>query len=681
MNTRACIVACIGLWWLAACGGDADEPAPKPSVPVPFATVGDHLGIWDDGDYRPLFIQGVNLGVAVPGTLAGELAASREQYDRWLNQLGALGINAIRSYTLHYPRFYDALAHYNRQHAGKPIYLLAGVWLDEENTTGDFFDMTDGFDASIRENIDCAHGKCTIAERRGRAFGEYRTDVSAWIIGWIIGREIAPDEIRSTNLAHPEHTEYAGVAVSLPQGTPIEAWLVERLDHLVLYERERYGVERPFSISSWPTLDPLHHPTESPNRSMEDVEALDLENIDTRDAPGGFFASYHAYPYYPNFMKEDPEYATARDEQGPNAYFGYLRDLKRHYATHPLLIAEFGVPTSWGNAHFGAAGMNHGGEDEREQGAYAARMLANMRDANCAGGALFAWIDEWWKRTWIVDELALPRDRYRLWHNVASPEQNFGLIAFDLGAPDFKRWRATSGNGRITEVAADVDAEFFHVRLKLNAPVTAGEELTIAFDTYGDDVGESRLPDGSSAARRNEFALVYRAPDEAQLYVTQAYDLFGIWHGTSDESQLFHSIASDGAPWAKVRWRNNERRDTDLEEPNTIDEVGKLIVGTLDDAVSSRVGLIVDGSTLHVRLPWTLLQFADPSTRSVLADDRSTKPRETLISDGIALEVDLAGERLTTGRLRWDTWDEAPKTSERLKASAEILANALREMQ
>lgn len=676
MNARSCIVASMGLYWLAACGGDAAEPVPKPSVPVPFATVGDHLGVWDGGDYRPVFIQGVNLGVAVPGTLAGELAATREQYDGWLNQMGALGINAVRSYTLHYPRFYDALASYNRQHVDHPIYLLAGVWLDEDNPTRDFFDMTDGFDTSIRENIDCAHGKCKIAERRGRAFGDYRTDVSEWIIGWIIGREIAPLEVRSTNLAHPEHTQYAGEAVSLPQGTPIEAWLVERLDHLVLHERERYGVERPFSFSSWPTLDPLHHPTESAG-SLEDAEAIDLENIDTHDAPGGFFASYHAYPYYPNFINEDPEYANARDEQGSNGYLGYLRELKHHYATHPLLIAEFGVPTSWGNAHFGAAGMNHGGEDERAQGADAARMLGNMRDAQCAGGAWFAWIDEWWKRTWIVDELAMPRDRYRLWHNLASPEQNFGLIAFELGAPSFERWRATTGNGRIAELAADVDAEFFHVRLKLDAALAADEELTIAFDTYGDDVGESRLPNGSEAARRNEFAVVFRAPDQAQLYVTQAYDLFGIWHDTAGDSQLFHSIASDGAPWAKVRWRNDQHRAIDVDDTHAIDEVGKLVVGTIDDAVSTRAGLIVDGSIVHVRLPWTLLQFADPSTRSVLADDRSTERRETLTSDGVALEVDLAGERLQTARLGWETWDQAPKTTERLKASAGILADGL----
>jgi hypothetical protein len=663
------------LFW--SCSADSNALG-GPSGPLPYATVGSRLGVWDGTRHRPLFIKGINLGVAVPGTLAGELAATREQYDRWLEQIGSMGFNAIRVYTLHYPRFYDALEEYNRAHLDAPIYVLHGIWLDEENPSHDFFDMTTAFDAGIRQVIDCAHGRNLIPERKGRAFGNYRTDMSRWIIGWIIGREISPAEVATTNQLHPEYSSYQGKAISLPQGSPLESWLAERLDGLVLYERKLYGVERPISVSSWPTLDPLQHPSERMG-SAEDSETIDLENIDTSHAKGGYFASYHAYPYYPDFMTRDEAYLSASDEQGPNTYVGYLTALKAHYANHPLLVAEFGVPTSWGNAHFGAGGMNHGGEDELQQGNDAARLIRNTLETDCAGGAFFAWIDEWWKRTWIVDELAMPRDRYRLWHNITSPEQNFGLIEFKLPDPKYTRWPKLTGTGRIAEIQADADAEYFHVRVKLDHALEDGGALTIGFDTYGDGVGESLLPSRMSTQRRNEFALEI-TPDDAQLYVMAAYDLFGIWHLTSTDSQLYHSIASDSGDWVTVRWRNNLLPTTPTSADD-IDEIGRLVVRRAGAASDIRDGVVLDGATIEVRLPWTLLQFADPSTRSVIDDDRATPARETTVSDGIALSVQLGDELLETNRFRWEGWEEAPTTKETLKRSAKIFASGLKALQ
>jgi hypothetical protein len=645
--------------------------------PVPFAVAGDRLGVRDGDAYRPIFIKGVNLGVAVPGTQAGELAATREQYDRWFSQMAELGFNAIRTYTLHQPRFYQAFAKYNREHPDRPLWLLHGAWLDEENETGDFFDMTAEFDDGIREVIDCAHGECDVPERKGQAYGRYRTDVTPWMIGWIIGREIAPGEVTITNAAHAKHRSYHGQAISLDQGTPIEAWFAERLDVLVNYERARYGVERPVSVSSWPTLDPLAHPEEG--NEDEDAESLDLANIDTSLAPAGYFASFHAYPYYPDFITRDPLYQAGVDSQGPNTYLAYLRHLKQHYAHHPLLIAEFGIPTSWGNAHFGAADMNHGGEDEEQQGIYAARLLTNTLEADCAGGAFFAWIDEWWKRTWIVDELAMPRENYRLWHNVTSPEQNFGLIQFELGRP---RWqRLAQGGGRISAVEAAADAEFFHARVQLERPLRKGERLTIGYDTYGDPVGESVLPDGTPSQRRNEFALVITDTAPAQLYVTGAYDTFGIWHGLSTEAQLYRSIASDGGEWKKVRWRNNAQSEPEVELMSpvyrSVDEIGTLRVQHAGEQPNIKDGVVIDGATIEVRIPWTLLHFTDPTTRSVLDDDRATPGRETRVSEGIALSVALDADLIETGRFAWDGWQEAPRTTERLKRSAEIFAETL----
>ena len=647
---------------------------------APYATTGDYLGKWDGKEYQPIFIKGVNLGIGIPGTQAGELAATTEQYQRWLNRMGDVGINAIRLYTLHYPRFYRAIVEYNESNTDKPIYLFQGIWLEEDNPSKDLFDLTSLFDDTIKETIDGVYGNRQIAERRGRAFGSYEVDVSKWVIGWIIGREISPREVKTTNELHGELKSYKGETLQLFNGNPTEIWLAERIDELIEYERNRYGLERPVSFSNWPTLDPLTHPTE-PSSSFEDVETIDLGNMDMFNSKAGFFISYHAYPYYPNFISEDPDYRQYEDELGPNSYLGYLHDLKSHYKNMPLLIAEFGVPSSWGNAHFSYSGMHHGGHNEIEQGYYNTRMLNNIYDSRLAGGMLFEWIDEWWKRTWIVDELEMPHDRFRLWHNVASPEENFGLVTFDLGEPDYRKLVENKDTKRIREISAAANAAFFFIKISLNTDLQNGETITIGLDTYRDDLGESILPGDIKTSNRSEFALNVKAPSHAQLYVTQAYDLFGIWHNTSKQAQLYHSIASDGDPWVPVRWKNDSEHYSDDGQyyfPETTQEIGKLSVSSESDTVRSMDAIILGYNTIRIRIPWTLIQFTDPSTLSVLHDNGNTVERETAISEGIALSVSLGGELVETGRYSWEPWNEAPLTTEREKLSLEIFANGLK---
>ncbi len=91
--------------------------------------------------------------------------------------------------------------------------------------------------------------------------------------------------------------------------------------------------------------------------------------------------------------------------EGPNSYSGYLNDLKNHYSAIPLVIGEFGVPSSWGSAHQSFSNMDHGGYSEVQQGEKNMRLMHNILDAGCAGGFMFSWMDEWFKPTWIVQYL------------------------------------------------------------------------------------------------------------------------------------------------------------------------------------------------------------------------------------------------------------------------------------
>ena len=60
------------------------------------------------------FLPGIDLGATTPGNLPGQLAITPGDYARWLDEMGALGVRAIRIYTIHPPAFYTALASYDR---------------------------------------------------------------------------------------------------------------------------------------------------------------------------------------------------------------------------------------------------------------------------------------------------------------------------------------------------------------------------------------------------------------------------------------------------------------------------------------------------------------------------------------------------------------------------------------
>jgi hypothetical protein len=642
------------------------------NIRVPYSTDSTHLCVWNGNTYTPVFLKGVNLGVAVPGTFPGELAASRAQYGRWLEKLNNIGFNVVRTYTLNFPRFYEVLDSFNRQNPKHPVYLLQGIWLEEEleGYHKDLYFLSDFMDQQINETIDCIHGNNVIAPRKGKAYGTYTTDVSPWLLGYIVGREVHPDEVLTTNTAHPNDTIFSGEAFSMPHGSPTETWVTQRLNQTVVHERENYQTERPVSFSSWPTLDPIRHPSETGD-SHEDTASLDLENMDISKAPAGFFISYHAYPYYPDFINKDSLYLTYSDWHGPNSYLGYLTDLKKHYARFPLIIAETGTPSSWGIAHYSNSGMNHGGLDEIQEGYNFIRILDNLTQAGCGGGIAFEMIDEWFKRTWITDNMDFNPDRRILWHNITAAEQNFGLIKF-VKKPTPMQLLDDFGTGeQIQKIYANTDYDFLHLKLQLKTPLNTLDTLWIALDTYADSLGESILPSGDTVKNRAEFAL--RITNySAELFVTRAYDLYGIWfYNVASDDQLFHSIATDGGPWDIVHWKNS------TVHPK-IQYIGNLVVKRAEIFPSSRDAVVISDTSINIRLPWTLINFTDPSNMRVMHDFKNIAGTQDTISDGIAISI-LHNHSMqnTSQRYVWESWNQVKNIEEQDKACVPILKENL----
>jgi len=663
--------------------------------PLPYKTSGDHIAMHTGLDYRPLILKGINLGSSPPGTFPGEIsyAIAPGIYEKWISQMVETGFNSIRIYTLHPPVFYEKLAEYNQRHPDNPLLLFQGIWLEEvedrwDPAEYDLLNRTTAFTKEIREVIDCVHGKGDIAFRYGKAYGRYLTDVSRWTAGYIIGREIAPQEVDSTNKFHPSTASYSGTQFSITGATATEVFATRMLDEVVKYEAQNYFVRRPVSISNWPTLDPLDHPTEI--YTDEDAASYDITKITGRNTQAGLFASYHAYPYYPNFISQEPGYLTYSDNQGPNSYLGYLHAMKAHYSDIPLVIAEFGVPSSWGSAHQSFSEMDHGGYSESQQGEKNVRLMNNILDAGCAGGFMFAWMDEWFKPTWIVMYLeaygtlsegtTIPTRQ--LWHNLTSPEQNFGLISYDQSSTlPFVSYQTNNPSGPLKKLEATHDNSYYYLNIETNGVLSSGDTVMVAFDTYQSGTGESRLPNGKLLSNRSEFLLTMVLDKDTALYhVTEAYDMNGLTprFNLADHSvQKFRSTNSDGAPWVVMQWINDGFELTKQD-------IGRVpMENSANFSFGQRTSAAWSSSKIKVRIPWTLLYFHDPTQMKVIDgaisyDGGYNWNINTTKSDGIGVSVYHEGVVTSSlTRYTWPLWLIVPSTVHREKKSRQVVEAGL----
>lgn len=139
-------------------------------VEVPFSTTDKNLTVWTGGQFESIFIKGVNLGVGLPGTQVWDLAASRSDYARWFPMMSAAGFNSIRVFTLHFPHFYEELAKYNQNNPDRPLYLIQGIWLEEEipGYMDNLYQFTEIFDQEIIENVRAIHGGMRIMPGNGQ---------------------------------------------------------------------------------------------------------------------------------------------------------------------------------------------------------------------------------------------------------------------------------------------------------------------------------------------------------------------------------------------------------------------------------------------------------------------------------------------------------------------------------
>ena len=534
----------------AGCGGKSGErEKPGPSfagvpqavggmqVPARATSTAVQLGM--RGGFRERFWAGVNLGSTTPGHLPGEVSARAADYRRWFPEMAAVGIKVIRVYTLLDPSFYSELRRYNLSHPKAPLYVIHGVWIPEERFLAGH-DLWDPAMLKEQERLsdevhDAVFGTLRRAPRRGMASGRWTADISRWVIAWSPGVEWDPAATADSEKKNPPRGYDGDYIGTTGASTSTEAWIARTLDHLAALDAKA-GWSRAMTFTNWLTADPLKHPDEPLAR--EDQISVDAMHVRATKAwPGGFFASYHAYPYYPDFLRYEPAYRKAKDP-----YAAYLTALRDHHKGQALMITEFGVPTSLGKAHLGPLGRDQGDHSEQEAAKIDRDLLRDIKSTGMAGGDLFEWIDEWFKFTWNTIDEEQPAERRALWRNVLTNEEYFGIIGADAGPRPAvtldgsdREWKAgrsqvlLESRGAVRELRATHDAAYLYLRLRFDSAADR-EHALLGLDLRpGANKG---LPGTDGAMPGADVALRFDG-DEVRLYRAAWTDALAFQYGVN----------------------------------------------------------------------------------------------------------------------------------------------------
>jgi len=421
----------------------------------------------------------------------------------------------------------------------------------------------------------------------------------------------------------------------------------------------------------------LPHPQEI--EEEQDLVSIDFNHLEaTEDFAGGLFASYHIYPYYPSFIKEE---FGEKGDSGSESYKRYLEKMKAHHDM-PLLVSEFGIPSSRGKTHLGPNGFDQGHVSEEKQGELVAKLYQDIRDTKMAGGLVFIWQDEWFKRTWNTMEYDDADTRPR-WSNVQTSEQHFGMLGFlksaitiDGKMGDWKGYAPIAEN-KGQAIYMTSDEAYLYLRIERQR----AEATTIALSTKPNDgnlkVGDLTLEEGA------EYRLLI--DQNARIDVDERYDIFRYHYGLKMPFEMVSppSNQKDSGNFNPIyQMLDYARRDPvtkKIVKPAVKWDTGILNEGEPDSILTDISDL--DESDIELRIPWMVLNMRDPSKREIIGDLFEDGLEAKMIIEGIEVTGQIGSTRIPEtdrGFYSWPGWTN-PRQRGELKPIYESMRQAFYE--
>ena len=313
------------------------------------------------------------------------------------------------------------------------------------------------------------------ARRRDGPHGDWTADVSPWLVAWIAGVEWDPYATAATDATATS----AAPAVDRPV-LPVHSG---RLAGRALDRRpargtgHRAGRRRPLDADRVRELAD-HRSAAAPGRAAGVTRIWSASTPTTccRPAnwPGGTFASYHAYPYYPDFQRHEPALQRVR----PQWTDGPVRRLPGRAAPPPRAGRNAGDGQRVRRAVGARAGALRParpppGRAQRGRGDAHRRRAAHADPGRRAGrrASSSAGPTSGSSSPGTPSPTSNRPTGVQLWHDPLTNEQHFGLIATDpTGAvnPD---------PVRLGDVTARVDEAYLHLRFPADRSADGHDRL------------------------------------------------------------------------------------------------------------------------------------------------------------------------------------------------------------
>ena len=628
--------------------------------------------VYENGKWAPMYVNGVNIGATVPGEAAGNLPTNPDFYLDWFQQIVDMNTNTIRVYTLMPSVFYRTLETYNYQNPNKKLYLLQNISVDGLPESGSYLaeEVQEKFERAIEDTVNVIHGNARIQKSSVDEIDTYVNDVSSYLLGYLIDSKLSIKSITDTDADRSKNDTKGEYITVSDNATASESWLASMSDKTITYEEQNYKMQHPIGIVSRPELDFIYqHLYGLP--ASETHASLNLNNIKLTDkAKSGIFGAYNVLPSLPGLTSEDDLYI----EESFTGYKVYLEKLIKSQTNHPILISEFGISTG-------------GPTTEEQQGEGIVSLINIIKASGAMGGVVYEWTDEWGKSSASTMPLMIPYKRGVLWHNTDDTEQNYGVVAQESLTPTNYLMKLRAFD-MLNTLSLTTDESYFYIKADMNElPDFNTQKLMLFLDTIDRNNGEYLLePDVTENWTGVEFKINITSEKDAELLVTPKYNASnGMYHSAITVDGNFERMNKQLTPEYVTK------SGTKIEA--TVEDKSTLIPGDFENSDSH---FYFDESTLYVRIPWSRLNFTDPSGMLAL-DDEKTKGLQSNTKNSIAVRMtdgvvpsfivfnketrkinyQFPESVLSSGyrTFTWDTWDE-PKVQSRKKTSYDRIQKA-----
>ncbi len=651
-------------------------------------------------------VKGVNIDNFIPSHNPSDYAIDKKTWLRWFEEIASMGANTIRITNIYNPTFYNAFYEYNSK-AEKPLYLIQGITVSDyvNNNSNDAYDGE--FYQKLREYglcvVDVIYGNRNIMDNNVHGSGVYRKDISKWVLGYLVGNEWNSDTIAYTNNKDEEKGgAYRGTYLSTTENAnAFEVMLCKIMDAMVSYESHKYHKQRLISFANSPSSDPFIY-EEGYDLLYNKYVDIDIEDIKQRHYKG-LYVAYSIYELGNNYEIELSERTKNKlhniteigDKEG--YLHGYLEILTK-YHSYPVIVTAFECSTT--------RGVLKGTEPytEQEQGQILVENYNNIIASGAKGAFIESWQDSWVKQS-SNTLYGINTTHAENWHDMQTVSQNKGILAFEpLNAyqtvyldgefEDFDKAVQVGTFNNMT-VKYSYDANYMYFAIQGNKDF-ATTPTYIAFDITPNS-GAFKYTSNDNTQfkfeRGADFVLQIDGKENTKLYVQERYD--GFIENYTDTLTKTDAFANPPLKNSEIfnvigMLQQIQRADDSTYENMSIDDYLEVLKVRRYDTGNFTYGISNPSSEefnsladfcfgtngVEVRIPWTLLNFSDPSQCFVHKDYYECYGREDMkisefyigVGDVNNTNIDFAPIKLTP----WNTVE----VEERLKSSYNIIKEA-----